>query len=193
VKPSDEVLRRLFTAPPEKVLIVLLALLIGAAIYDMRYRKIPNWLTLTGVLLGFAINFGIGPPEGGVIFALQGFLAGFGFYMVLYVLRAMGAGDVKLMAAVGALVGYERWFGIFLVTAIVGGVMALLLVAVRGRLKRTIFNVGFILSEMKHGRPAYVGKDELDVRSGKGVSLPHGAVIAISTIFFLAIAARLSR
>lgn len=71
--------------------------------------------------------------------------------------------------------------------------MALLLVAVRGRLKRTIFNVGFILSEMKHGRPAYVGKDELDVRSGKGVSLPHGAVIAISTIFFLAIAARLSR
>ena len=72
MRPSDDLLRRLFNAPPEKVLIVLLALLIGAAIYDMRYRKIPNWLTVTGVLLGFAINFGIGPPEGGVVFALAG-------------------------------------------------------------------------------------------------------------------------
>ena len=76
MKPSDDVLHRLYSAPPEKVLIVLLAMLIGAAIYDIRYRKIPNWLTLGGVLLGFAINFGIGPPEGGVIFALRRFRGG---------------------------------------------------------------------------------------------------------------------
>lgn len=190
---TPDALHRLFSAPPEKVLIVLLALLIAAAVYDIRYRRIPNWLTLAGVLLGFAINFGIGPPEGGVLFALQGFAVAFGLYMFLYLLRAMGAGDVKLMAAVGALVGAERWFGIFLVTAIVGGVMAFALVAVRGRLKRTLFNVGFILSEIRHGRPAYVGKEELDVRSGKAVGLPHGAVIAIGTIFFLAVCGRLAR
>jgi prepilin peptidase CpaA len=190
---SPDALHRLFSAPPEKVLMVLLAVLIGAAVYDIRYRRIPNWLTLTGVVLGFLINFLIGPPEGGLLFALEGFALAFGLYMFLYVLRAMGAGDVKLMAAVGALVGWERWFGIFLVTAIVGGVMAFVLVAVRGRLKRTIFNVGFILSEIKHGRPAYVAKEELDVRSGKGASLPHGAVIAIGTIFFLAICGRLAR
>jgi hypothetical protein len=70
--------------------------------------------------------------------------------------------------------------------------MAIVLVAARGRLKRTFFNVGFILSEMKHGRPAYVEKEELDVRSPKAVGLPHGAVIAVSTLFFLAVAARLS-
>ena len=191
--PSDDAMHRLFTAPPEKVLIVLLALLIGAAIYDIRYRKIPNWLTLAGVILGFAINFGIGPPEGGVLFALYGFLTAFLIYMFLYMIRAMGAGDVKLMAAIGGLVGWERWFGIFLITAIVGGVMAIVLVAARGRLKRTFFNVGFILSELKHGRPAYAGKEELDVRSGKAIGLPHGAVIAIGTIFFLAVSARLTR
>lgn len=190
---TPDALHRFFSAPPEKVLIVLLALLIGASIYDIRYRRIPNWLTLAGVLLGFAMNFAIGPPEGGVLFALEGFGLAFGIYMVLYVLRAMGAGDVKLMAAIGALVGWERWFGIFLVTAIVGGVMALVLVAARGRLKRTVFNVGFILSEIKHGRPAYVGKEELDVRSGKALGLPHGAVIAIGTIFFLAVCGRLAR
>jgi prepilin peptidase CpaA len=189
----DDTMHRLYSAPPEKVLMVLLALLIAAAVYDIRYRKIPNWLTLGGILLGFAINFGIGPPEGGFVFALQGFATGFGIYMFLYVLRAMGAGDVKLMGAVGALVGWERWFGIFLVTAIVGGLMAIVLVAARGRLKRTFFNVGFILSEMRHGRPAYVGKEELDVHSPKAVGLPHGAVIAIATIFFLAMAARMAR
>jgi prepilin peptidase CpaA len=190
---NSDLLHRLFSAPPEKVLIVLLPVLLVAAAYDVRYRKIPNWISMGGVLLGFVINFFIGPPDGGLLFALKGFAAGFGVYMALYVLRAMGAGDVKLMGAVGALVGAERWFGIFLVTAIVGGMMALLLVTARGRLKRTLFNVGFILSEMKHGRPAYVGKEELDVRTKKGASLPHGAVIAISTIIYLAIAAAVNR
>ena len=190
---NNDLMRRLFSAPPEKALIVLILVLIGAAFYDVRYRRIPNWISLSGVALGFAINFLIGPPEAGFVFALKGFAAGLGLYLLLYVLRAMGAGDVKLMAAVGALVGAERWFGIFLVTAIVGGILGLLLVTVRGRLKRTLFNVGFILSEMKHGRPAYVGKEELDVRSQKAVGLPHGAVIAVSTIFYIAISAAVNR
>ena len=93
----------------------------------------------------------------------------------------MGAGDVKLMAAVGALVGWERWFGIFFVTALIGGVMAMILVLSRGRLKKTLFNVGFILSEMKSGRPAYLANEELDVKNKKALGLPHGAVIAVST------------
>jgi prepilin peptidase CpaA len=190
---NPDLMHRLYSAPPEKALIVLLTLLIGAAMYDVRYRKIPNWISMGGVLLGFLINFFIGPPEGGLLFALKGFAAGFGLYLFLYAIRAMGAGDVKLMGAVGALVGPERWFGIFLITAIVGGVMALVLVAVRGRLKKTLFNVGFILSELKHGRPAYVGKEELDVRTRKGASLPHGAVIAISAIFYIAVAAAINR
>ena len=190
---SPDLLHRLFNAPPGKVMFVLLAVLIAAAVYDVRYRKIPNWLSMTGIVLGFAINFAIGPPEAGVMFALKGFAWGFGVYLALYVLRAMGAGDVKLMGAVGALVGAERWFGIFLVTAIVGGLMALLLVTARGRLKKTMFNVGFILSELTHGRPAYAGKEELDVRTKKGASLPHGAVIAVSTVFYIALAASVNR
>ena len=188
-----ELAQQLFPLIPRAVLAVLLALLIAAAIYDIRYRRIPNWLTVSGVLLGIAINTAIGTPGYGFLFALEGLGTAFGIYLVLYVLRAMGAGDVKLMAAVGALVGWKAWFGIFFVTAIVGGIMALAMVTLRGRLRRTLWNVGFILSEMKHGRPAYVGKEELDVRSPKAVGLPHGAVIAISTLFFLAICLRVPR
>jgi prepilin peptidase CpaA len=189
---TSETLVQLFPIVPRGVLVALLAVLIAAAIYDVRYRRIPNWLTVGGVLVGVAINAVIGESGGrGILFSLAGLGVGFGVYMVLHILRAMGAGDVKLMAAVGALLGWKAWFGVFFITAIVGGIMALLLVMVRGRLKHTLWNVGFIVSEMGHGRPAYVGKEELDVRSPKAVGLPHGGVFGVSTLFFVALCLRL--
>src|SRR5471030_637312 len=100
----------------------------------------------------------------------------------------MGAGDVKLMAAAGAIVGPQNWFGIFIITAIVGGLLSVILITVSGRVKKTLFNVSFILTEMKSGRPAYLKNEELNVRSKKALGLPHGAVIALGTICFLAAA-----
>ena len=170
-----------------------MAVVLGAAVYDVRYRRIPNWLTAGGVLAGLALNGFLYQGLPGLRFALAGLAAGFGVYFVLYMLRAMGAGDVKLMAAVGAVAGWQNWFGIFLITAILGGIMALILAATRGRVRKTLWNVGFILSEMKSGRPAYVGKEELDVKNPKALGLPHGAVIAVGTIFFLALSARFAQ
>src|SRR5664279_4158387 len=183
----------LFTLPPQKVEMVLLVMLLAAAVFDVLYRRIPNWLTVSGVVLGIAMNTVLGSPDAGLIFSLIGLVVAFGVYAALYALHAMGAGDVKLMAAVGALVGWERWFGIFLITAIIGGIMATLLVVARGRVKKTMFNVSFILSEMKSGRPAYLANEELDVKNKKALGLPHGAVIAVSTIFYLALSARLAK
>ena len=177
-----------FTLPPQKVEMVLLVMLLTAAVFDVLYRRIPNWLTVSGAVLGLAMNAVIGPPEAGIVFSLVGLAVAFGIYVALYAVRAMGAGDVKLMAAVGAMVGWRDWFGIFLITAIIGGAMALILVASRGRVKKTLWNVSFILSEMKSGRPAYLAREELDVKSPKALGLPHGAVIAVGTIFFLALA-----
>ena len=183
----------MFSLPPQKVEMALLALLLAAAVYDVRFRRIPNWLTLGGAIVAVVMNTVIGPPLAGLGFTLQGLAVAFGFYMVLYVLRAMGAGDVKLMAAVGALVGWQRWLGIFFVTAILGGVMAMLLILARKRVQSTFWNLGFILTELKSGRPAYLGKEERDVRSPKAVGLPHGAVIAVGTVFYLVIAFRLAQ
>jgi prepilin peptidase CpaA len=181
----------LFTAPPLAAEAILLLMVIIAAAYDIRYRRIPNWLTASGVLIGLVLNSFLQTPApavlsvGGLLFALKGFGLAFGVYFFLYALRAMGAGDVKLMAAVGSLVGWQDWFGIFLISAVIGGIAAIVLSLIRGRLRTTFWNVGFILSEMGHGRPAYLRKEELDVRSKKGLGLPHGAVIAAGTIIFL--------
>jgi prepilin peptidase CpaA len=179
--------------PPPAITLALLIVVVTAAVFDVRNRRIPNWVSVTGALLGIGLNAFLADSAAGAWFSLRGLLFGFSVYFILYLLHAMGAGDVKLMGAVGALVGSANWFAIFIVTAIVGGVAALLLVILRGRLRTTLFNVGFILSEMKHGRPAYLRKEELDVKSKKSLGLPHGAMIAVGTIFFLAYAARFVR
>ena len=168
---------------------MLLAVVLVAGVYDVRYRRIPNWLTVSGVLLGLALNTFLYQGWPGLRFSLVGLAVGFGVYFGLYAVRAMGAGDAKLMAAVGAMGGWQDWFGIFLITALIGGVMSLILVTARGRVKKTLWNLGFILTELKSLRPAYMAKEELDVRSPKALGLPHGAVIAVSTVFFLALAA----
>ena len=175
--------------PPPGVEVVLIAVLLAAAIYDVRYRRIPNWISVSGTLVGLLLNAFLYVGAPGLIFSLKGLGLGFGVYFALYVLHAMGAGDVKLMAAVGALVGWQDWFGIFVITAMLGGVMGMILMVMRRRLQKTFWNLGYILGEMGHGRAAYVTREELDVKSPKSFGLPHGAVIAVGTIFFLAISA----
>lgn len=179
-----------FSLPFRGLMILLLALVTVAAIYDLRYRRIPNWLTLSGVLSGLGVNVFLADQWWqGLKFSLLGLAAGFALYFALYAIRAMGAGDVKLMAATGAIVGWQNWFGIFIVTALLGGVLAVVFSILKKRLGTTFWNVGFILSEMKHGRPAYLGKEELDVKSEKAMRMPHGAVIAVSSYVFLGLAA----
>jgi prepilin peptidase CpaA len=179
----------MFSLPPPGAEILLVLVVLVAAVYDVRYRRIPNWLSMSGVAAGLGLNAFMYQGWPGLKLSLLGLLVGFGVYFVLYALRAMGAGDVKLMAAVGAIIGWRDWFGTFLITALIGGAMALILVASKRRMKKTLWNLSFIVSELKSGRPAYMGKEELDVRSPKALGLPHGAVIAVGTIFFLALAA----
>jgi prepilin peptidase CpaA len=179
-----------FTLPPPGIAALLLALVVGAAGYDIPFRRIPNWLTGSGIVLGMTMNSFLYPGWEGLRLSLLGLALGFGSYFMLFAVRAMGAGDVKLMAAIGAMVGWQNWFGIFIFTAFIGGLASLMLMASRGRIKKTLWNVGFIISEMKSGRPAYLKNEELDVRSSKSVGLPHGAVIAAGTLVFLGLSAR---
>jgi len=158
----------------------------------MRYRRIPNWLNMLGLVLGMALNSWLivdGRPWPGLVFSLKGMGLAFGVYFLLYAVRAMGAGDVKLMAAIGALVGWQDWIGVLLLTAIIGGFSAVVLSVLRRRLKTTLFNLGFILSEFKNLRPAYLKNEELDVKSSKALRQPHGAVIAVATVAFLMVSA----
>jgi len=175
--------------PPPAIRIFLELLVIVAAVWDVRTRRIPNWLTLPGVVLGVALNTFLFEING-LWFSLKGLGLAFCVYFVLYLLRAMGAGDVKLMAAVGAAAGWQNWLGILVLTSVAGAVAGLLLVAFKGRLRKTVGNLGIILSSLGRGRAPYKETPELDVSSDKALRLPHGALIALGTLGFLASALR---
>jgi prepilin peptidase CpaA len=163
---------------------ILVAVVLTAAISDLRSRRIPNWLSLTGIVAGLALNTFLYGSDG-VVRSLEGLGTAFGIYFVLYLFRAMGAGDVKLMAAVGAFVGPGNWLMIFLITALLGGGIALAVLLSRKRMRKTWDNVLFIMSEMMHFRAPYMGREELSVKSQKAVTLPHGAVIGLGCLVFV--------
>jgi prepilin peptidase CpaA len=174
---------------------ILLGILVAiAAIYDIRYRRIPNWLVLAGISAGFLWNVyfapggaGVGSQVGsGLGRAAAGLGLGFILYFPLYLLRARGAGDVKLLAAVGAIVGAGNCLWIFLLTAVLGGLIALVLLLFRGRVRHTFFNVGWILKDMASLRAPYKSNEELDVTTTKGMRLPHGAMIAVGSFALVA-------
>jgi prepilin peptidase CpaA len=172
----------------QPVAILLLLLVLTAAVFDIRSRRIPNWLTLTGVVLGFALNAILAYPWPleGLKYSGFGMLFAFAVYFVLYLIHAMGAGDVKLMAAVGAILASPfGWFKLFILTALIGGVFALVLLLAKGRLRKTFWNVAYLVNELGHARAPYMSREELDVKSPKAVTLPHGFTIAVSCLIFV--------
>jgi len=176
--------RPLLTFPAIPVQVALVLAVCVAAFYDVRFRRIPNWITLAAFLAGLGLNGWLhGGP--GLLLALMGGGLAMLIYFPLYLARGMGAGDVKLMAAVGALAGAGNWLGIFFLTVVSGAVIGLVLVTMQGRLRRTLANLGYLIRQVLFRHLPYLRREELDVRSGKGWGLPHGALAAIGTIEFL--------
>jgi len=178
----------MFTHLPLVVRAVLVLIVVTAAIYDLRYRKIPNWLVLAGLILGFGLNtFLFGAT--GLLMSAKGMGLALAIYFPLYLLRAMGAGDAKLMAAVGSMVGWGNWLGVFVATAMIGGALGLIVLLFAGRIRKTFWNMGWILNEILHFRAPYRSSQELDVRSAEGMRMPHGVAIALGSIAFLVLQA----
>ncbi len=166
---------------------LLIVLVLPAAVFDFRSRRIPNWLCVSGFLAGLAANAALG-GWAGLRGSLIGFAAGFGLYFVLYLLHAMGAGDVKLMGAVGAVAGLWSWLAIFAATSIFGMIAAVGLALARGRLGKTLWNVAYLARELASFRAPWMRHENLDVKNPDTLRLPHGVSIAAGTAAILALA-----
>src|SRR5690242_11211981 len=104
---------------------LLLSLLLVAAVHDIHARRIPNTLVLTGVVAGLLLNgvlpSALGGP--GVLDSLFGLVAGLLLLLPLYLVRAMGAGDVKLMSMIGAFLGAQAVVQAFIYILLAGGLL----------------------------------------------------------------------
>src|SRR6188768_2498432 len=124
------------------------ALLIVACITDLRTRRIPNALTFSAIataLLFHLLTGGWSAAGWGIAGCLLGFL----LFFPLFALRGMGAGDVKLLAAVGAWLGPSQVVMAALATSIAGGVIALLVALGHGYLKKAYLNLWLLLAHWR--------------------------------------------
>lgn len=179
---------RLLIPPPSPLAIeiVLLVTVLFAAFHDVRARKIPNLIAVCGFAAGITVNTYLGGLAG-LRSSLAGFAAAFGLYFVLYLLHAMGAGDVKLMGAVGAIAGLRAWLLIVLATMILGAIAALILAGAKGRMRSTFWNLGYLVRELAAFRAPWLSHEHLDVKHEGTLRLPHGASIAAGVVVSLAL------
>jgi len=162
-------------SPSPLVLVVGLAI---ATFIDVRTRRIPNWLTAGIAAAGFGIAFGGGtvrPTQ-----AVLGMLIGLLLMLPGHVIGATGAGDVKLMAAIGAVVGSGSILRVFLYTAVAGGVFAITVALRRGRLRQTVSDTTRLVTAPAEARVAIEA-------SGRANRFAYGPAIAAGTLISLVV------
>lgn len=159
-------------------LAVALALIAGWT--DWRSRRIPNWLTVPGLLIGVSVNvlFGGWP---GLKTSLLG--AGLGLLLMLpfVFLRSLGAGDWKLAGALGAFVGPGMLVNVLIGSVFVAGIMALGLVIYKRRMKETLRNIGRMLGSMFTFR---MPGAEVSLDNPQSLKIPYGVALAITTLLY---------
>ncbi|EGB16154.1 peptidase A24A prepilin type IV [Pseudodesulfovibrio mercurii] len=165
------------------IVIALATALVTATVTDIRNQRIYNWLTLPLILTGLVAHTVFG-GFAGLKFSAAGFALGFAAMALPYFMGVMGAGDVKLMAGVGAWLGVEATFTAFLFTCIAGGVYALAVLAFhREILKRVLRNITATFSVFMASRKfdfAPVTAENAMPRLCYGVAIAVGTVVAMA-------------
>lgn len=158
------------------ILITLTLVLLISLITDIKKRKILNIITLPSILIAF-IYYTVALGSSGFIFSGKGFLVGLGLLLIPYLLGGMGAGDVKLMAAIGALMGASFVFYSFMYTALIGGIIALFLIIKQkgfGKSIKNFFSVTFLRDNLGS---IIINKGEQSSR----IFFPYGVAIVLGT------------
>jgi prepilin peptidase CpaA len=158
-----------------------LAIVLGlvAGWIDFRTRRLPNWLTVPGLLVGIMINT-IFYGWGGTKAALIGTGIALGILLPVVLLHGLGAGDWKLMGALGAIVGKEEILNLLLVTILVGGVIAVVQMIREKRVLVTLRNMwelvrGFFIFGLKPN-------PEFSLDNAGASTLPFGVAAAAATL-----------
>jgi len=177
---SDGLRRQIGSVLKPIVLGTAIALALIAGWTDWRSRRIPNWLTVPGFLVGVLANVAVGGWLG-LKTSLLG--AGLGLLVLLpfVFLRSLGAGDWKLAGALGAFVGWEAMANLLMGSVFVAGFMALVLVIYKRRFKQTLRNIGGMLASMLTFRmPAA----EVSLDNPESLKVPYGVALAFTTLLF---------
>ena len=162
-------------------LLVLAPLAIFVIYYDVRYRRIPNVLVLATLVAGISINIGFsGWP--GMLSSLQGFALAFVPMLLMHIFGALGAGDVKLFGAVGAVLGVSLVPLAFVVVVMLGAVLAVYTMLRSGTVFTTLHGVLRIFIGILPGweMPRFAMSPDRKHTIPYGVAIMLGSLIAVA-------------
>lgn len=156
----------------------LALVLIIAAISDIRSHRIPNWLTLSTIGAGIVFHTYMKGWQG-FLFCLEGIFLGFAFLLIFYFMGGTGAGDVKLMGAVGGILGPKGVFIAFLFVAVLGGIYSIVLLIFHEGLRNMVKRYGNMLKAFIFANSMIYIPPE---NKGEKPVLCYGVVIALGTL-----------
>ncbi len=147
---------------------------------DLRSRRIPNWLTVPGFLLGVALRTATGGWPG-----LKASLLGAGLGLLLLLpfvlLKALGAGDWKLAGALGAFVGPAVLTDLLLASVFVAGVMALGLIIYKRRMLETLRNIGHMMASLV---TLHMPGPQVSLDNPRSLKVPYGVALALTVVAY---------
>jgi len=153
-----------------------------ASVYDLRERRIPNWLTAPLLLAGVAAH-AITSHWRGLSEATAAALLGGIIFLGFYLAGGMGAGDVKLMAASSAVVGLPTLGTLLIATGVCGALFAICVSVIRGVFRQSVANTCAVLTH--HRTHGFTPHPEFNLQSGTGIRLPFALPIAAGCAFTL--------
>lgn len=159
------------------VIVTTLLVLVLSTIWDLKTRRIPNFITLSSITLAFAFNTYYS-GLGGLKDTFSGMSLGILLLLLPFALQWMGAGDVKLLAAIGALNGPAFVFFAFLYSAIAGGILAVFYALIRKRFFEVLSNVSISFQGLGMKALNIGGTSILT----SGLKFPYGAAFLIGTM-----------
>jgi prepilin peptidase CpaA len=162
---------------------LLSVILIVAAVIDGWLLKVPNWLTFPLVFAGWTAG-AYCHGFGGLAWSMAGTVVGLGLLLPAYSIGGMGAGDVKLMAGIGAWIGATATFYAFCVSAIIGGVIAVAMVLIHRRWHHHVQQFFAIVDEILTLRNPEALSAIAAQRKSSMRLLPYGIPIALGTISY---------
>lgn len=157
---------------------VALALIAGWT--DLRSRRIPNWLTVPGLVIGVVANTVLGGWSG-LKTSLLGAVIGLALLLPFVLLRSLGAGDWKLAGALGSFAGPALLMDLLIGSVFVAGLMAVALIIYKGRVRQTLRNIGHILISLVTFR---LPGNQVSLDNPESLKVPYGVALALTVVLY---------
>jgi len=166
----------------QAIWILSAAFALAAGFTDLRWRRIPNWLTYPAAPIAVALHAIAGRwPE--TKLSLEGLALGLGLLLPFVLLRSLGGGDWKLVGALGAFFGPKSLLLVIFYTLLINALMAIVLIIAKKRIWRTLRNMGRLVAALFR---LHLPEKDLTLDNPEAIKVPFGVAAAVAVTLYVA-------